>query len=79
MEGSWLRLGVGEFMTLDPMYCQPVFSPSERLVPCSPGTGEIWWTPPEEDWPDDFTLRKPRLPSLGGVVTFGWLLVHDIG
>src|SRR5438067_496337 len=41
------RLDVGEIMTLDPMYCWPVFSPAERWLACSPGTGGTRWTPAE--------------------------------
>jgi hypothetical protein len=77
LDGSLRRLGVGEIMTLDPMYSMPVFSPAERLVACSPGTGGTWWTPAEENWPEGFT-EEAEIPSHGGVVTFAWLLVHDI-
>jgi hypothetical protein len=77
LDGALRRLNVGEVMTLNPMYCPPVFSPAERLVACSPGMGGSWWTPAEADWPDDFA-EEAEIPSLGGVVTFAWLLVHDI-
>ena len=67
----------GEIMTLGPMCCWPVFSPAERWLACSPGTGGTWWTPTEEDWPADFA-EEAEIPSPGGVVTFARLILHDI-
>jgi hypothetical protein len=77
LDGGLRRLGVGEIMTLDPMYCAPAFSPSERLLACSTGADDAWWSPPEEDWPDDYA-EEAEIPSPGGVTTFGSLLVHDL-
>jgi hypothetical protein len=79
LDGPLRRLGVGEIFTLGPMACPPVFSPSERLVACSPGPRGTFWTPGEEDWPDDDgSLEELEIPSTGGIATFGSLVLHDI-
>lgn len=80
LDGPLRRLGIGEIFTLPSMYCPPVFSPSERVVACSPGTRDgAWWTPDEEDWPPDGDwVDEVEVPSTGGMTTFGSLVVHDI-
>ncbi|SMD18906.1 hypothetical protein [Kibdelosporangium aridum] len=61
----------------DPMYSMPVFSPSERYVACSPG-GDYFWVPDEADWPQDWDKDEAEIPSTGGQIRFGDLLVHDL-
>jgi hypothetical protein len=68
-------------MDLEPMYCMPVFSPDERLLACSPGAGYgelAWWAPPHENWLTDIGGEEVEIPSLGGLTTFGSLVLHDI-
>jgi hypothetical protein len=81
LDGPLRRLGIGEIFTLSAMYCAPVFSPGERLVACSPGTREgTFWTPGEQDWPadGDDPLDEVEIASIGGMATFGSLVLHDI-
>jgi hypothetical protein len=77
LDGPLRRLGIGEIFTLRSMYEAPAFSPSGRLVACSPGLG-AWWVPPEELWSDDWVGDEWSFPSLGGPTDFATVLVHDV-
>ena len=80
LDGPLRRLGIGEIFTLPSMYRPPVFSPGEHLVACSPGTREgTFWTPDEKDRPaDDDERDEVEVPSIGGIATFGSLVLHDL-
>jgi hypothetical protein len=40
-------------------------------------TGEVFWSPPEDAWPDAYE-EEWEIPSLGGPATFGSLVLHDL-
>jgi hypothetical protein len=42
-------------LTVEPMYVEPLFSPSERFVACAPGEA-YFWRPPYDEWPEDCWL-----------------------
>ena len=66
------RLGIGQPFTLQAMLSPPAFSRDERLVvSVTSGERRVWWA--DEDDEDDWRARSP-----GGVVTFGFLVVHEL-
>jgi hypothetical protein len=67
-------------MTLGPAQVLPVFSPDERLLACASGLRTIggdWWTPDQEDWPDEVE-DEALIPATGGPTALGTLVLHDI-
>ncbi|MFF4668249.1 hypothetical protein [Streptomyces sp. NPDC001282] len=65
-------------------WSMPAFSPSENLLACSTGSGDPWWTPDPEEWAEqwdewlDVYYDECYIPSVGGRVRFGRLIIHDL-
>jgi hypothetical protein len=73
IDGAIRRLGVGQPFTLPEMLSPPTFSPDERLLVSACASGDrAWWADPKDK------KRTARTPAVGGHVTFGQVIVHDL-